>query len=729
MLNIRFFQDNSRSLFDDNSGRQLVRNLSFVLGAGSLLLIAAILLQRTAIATVHLAEPAIGLLVAATCLRLCRRKVRLAGQILIWGFWTMTMLSAALTSGNRSSALITLPILVFMSAWMGGMKNAAAVASGSILALLAISWQEAGGAAVSEQLPPLLRWLIQSVALVAAALLMRQALVQYGQRFRERTGIARRLDVLIDNVPVMVCSIDADHRFLYANRRYARFFGLLPQDLIGRPVAEVVGAEFFAQRRELFEAASRGKHIQYRRDHRDPLTGKRRVVEVDLVPEEDATPGAPSRYFGLLREITEEVEALEEARRSEEKFAILFRASPLATSISRMSDGQLLEINRAYEEMYQHARSDLVGQSSIRSGLWPDEEARSHWLATLGDGYGRRDYETRLKRADGRLRDVIITSERIDIDGEARLLCLHNDITARKDAEREIHRLNETLEQQVQERTHELTHALDHLRRSQTELVRSEKLAALGSMVAGLAHELNTPIGNAVTVASTLTVQARDLADQVAVQGGLRKSVLLSFCDNAVTGGDALMRNLERAYDLIRNFKQVAVDQTSEHRRRFRLDKTIDEIIASLSPTLKREPVTVYCRIAAHIELDSYPGPLGQVLINLVNNALIHAFTGRPHGHITISGELRDTETVCLVIEDDGNGIPESHLERIFEPFFTTRLGQGGSGLGLSIIYNIVTGLLGGRIDCTSTLGSGTRFTLLLPLRAPTTATPNGIRT
>lgn len=724
MLNFRFFQDNSRSLFDDNGGRQLVRNLSLVLGIGCLLLCAAILFDSRTLSLTYLAEPVIGMSVAAMCLGLLQRNFRIAAQILIWGFWLMIMVSSGMSGGNRSVVLIALPVLIFMSAWLGGLKNAFALTTGSILALLFVSWQEASGAHLpSDPLPPLQRWLIQSFVLIAAALLMRQALIQYSQRFRERLGIARRLDLLIDNVPVMICSIDADHRFLHVNRRYARFFGLLPQDLNGRPVSEIIGPELFAQRRALFEAASHGKHTQYRRDHIDPVTGKRRIVEVDLVPEEDAKPGTPSRYFGLLREITEEVEALEEARRSEEKFAILFRASPLATSISRMSDGRLLEINRAYEEMYHQSRHDLVGFSSIRSGLWPSEEARADWLATLGDGYGRRDYETRLKTADGKLRDVIIVSERIDIDGEARLLCLHNDITERKDAEREIRRFNETLEQQVEERTRELTHALDHLRRSQTELVRSEKLAALGSMVAGLAHELNTPIGNAVTVASTLSVQARDLADQVTVQGGLRKSVLMAFCDNAVTGGDALMRNLERAYDLIRNFKQVAVDQTSEHRRRFRLDKTIDEIIASLSPTLKREPVTVYCRIAHQIELDGYPGPFGQVLINLINNALVHAFTGRPHGHITIRGELHDAETVCLIVEDDGNGIPESHLERIFEPFFTTRLGQGGSGLGLSIIYNIVTGLLGGRIDCSSTVGAGTCFTLLLPLRAPVPAT------
>lgn len=710
-------------MFDEEVGRGILRLLLIIFATGSLIQFLAGLVDGS---RVPIVQAAAALFLCLTCYLLLRHKnVRQASLFMIWALWLDILLSAFLTSGNHAVELTALPLLIVLCGWVIRIQAALFMSGISIAVLLALSLHEALGGRYEQAYSPIHRWLILAIFLVIAAVFASQAVSQYWLRHRKQSELAHHLNVLINHVPACVCSVDTNHRYIYANRLYADFFGKSPAEIVGELVADVIGRDNFALRREYFESASHGKPMHYRRDHINPETGRRRVIDVDLVPEYETDGTSVTRYFGLLREVTEEVLAIEEAHKSEERFAILFRASPFATSISRMSDGTFIDVNHAYEEMYGVQRDDIVGKSSIGGGLWPNLERRAEWIATLGDGRGRHDYETRLATAQGTLRDVILTSERIDIDGEARLLTLHNDITARKEAEREIHRLNETLEQQVKERTAALSEALAHLERSQEELIRAEKLAALGGMVAGLAHELNTPIGNAVTVASTMHEQAESFLNQLNHGEGLRKSVLVGFCDNSISGSDVLLRNLERAHNLIRNFKQVAVDQTSESRRIFLLDQTVNEIVASMSPMLKRQPIKIETRIAPDIEFDSYPGALGQVLINLINNALLHGFEGQEKGGtITIkaAADTRPDSTpgmIHLSVSDNGKGIAKQHLGRIFEPFFTTKLGHGGSGLGLSIIYNIVTGLLGGEIHCDSVQGEGTCFRLQLPTRAP----------
>ncbi len=295
---------------------------------------------------------------------------------------------------------------------------------------------------------------------------------------------------------------------------------------------------------------------------------------------------------------------------------------------------------------------------------------------------------------------------------------------ARQSAEQALRDLNEALDARVRERTtelarmnEELSGALNSLQRTQSDLIRSEKLAALGALVAGVAHELNTPIGNSVTVASTLVENSDAFA--AAIEHGLKRSVLNNYVDGSRRAAELLLSNLQRAANLVSSFKQVAVDQTSEQRRRFDVAEVVDEILAMLHPQLKKMPIAVRKDIAPSLVLDGYPGPFGQVVANLINNATIHAF-----GNDSVQGVILITacavpDGVRLVISDNGSGIPPEHIDRIFDPFFTTRLGQGGSGLGLNIVYNIVTGVLGGSIHVQSRVGEGAAFTIELPLVAP----------
>jgi signal transduction histidine kinase len=304
-------------------------------------------------------------------------------------------------------------------------------------------------------------------------------------------------------------------------------------------------------------------------------------------------------------------------------------------------------------------------------------------------------------------------------------------IGERKRADEALRRLNLDLEHRVQHRTQELAEsnaqlneALDTLKRAQQELVRSEKLASLGSLVAGVAHELGTPVGNSVTVASTLADRTRAFADEV-TGGRLRRSSLNDFVTQAQQASDLLVRNLLSASELIGRFKRVAVDQTSAQRRRFDLAETLEEVVATLRPQIKKTPHRIDLAVPNGTDMDSYPGPLGQVIVNLVNNALVHGFDGVAAGVVRIAASVEASDRVRVTVADNGCGIPDEHHSRIFDPFFTTRLGQGGSGLGLHIVFNIVTRVLGGRISVTSRPGEGARFVLDLPRVAPRSAAEN----
>ena len=263
----------------------------------------------------------------------------------------------------------------------------------------------------------------------------------------------------------------------------------------------------------------------------------------------------------------------------------------------------------------------------------------------------------------------------------------------------------------------ELAATLEHLSLAQEEIVRRDKLAALGSLVTGIAHELNTPIGNSLVMASTVADQARGLA--TSLQDGLRRSTLDAYIHDTGEIGDILVRNLQRAADLLSNFKQIAVDHTSSQRRRFSLSQVMTDMLPALRATARQHPVTVDLSIDNDVWLDSYPGALTQVLLNIFDNCLVHAFEGGRAGTIHLVVEQRPHDQVALLVEDNGAGIPPGLVARVFDPFFTTKLGSGGSGLGLHIAHNIVTAILGGRIDVHSNVGIGTTFTLLLPVVAP----------
>jgi signal transduction histidine kinase len=233
-----------------------------------------------------------------------------------------------------------------------------------------------------------------------------------------------------------------------------------------------------------------------------------------------------------------------------------------------------------------------------------------------------------------------------------------------------------------------------------------------------VAHELNTPIGNSLLTASTLQEKTTALEFAVA-NGTLRRSSLSDFMADCREGLTLVTRGLQTAGDLVQSFKQVAVDRATEQRRPFDLLRTSHEVVATLHRSIQIAGHQLIIDVPPDIVLDGYPGPYGQVLTNLVNNAILHAFGSRKGGTMTLQARLLNAQQVALHFTDDGVGISTENLKRIFDPFFTTKLGQGGSGLGMSISYNIVTALFGGEFEVSSTPGQGTCFSMRLPMVAP----------
>ena len=284
-------------------------------------------------------------------------------------------------------------------------------------------------------------------------------------------------------------------------------------------------------------------------------------------------------------------------------------------------------------------------------------------------------------------------------------------------AQDELAELNRQLESKVVARTTDLEAAIQRLRQTQDDLIQSEKLASLGQVVAGIAHELNTPIGNAMTVIPTIADRAAQL--KAMVEGGsMRKSDLV---DGLIAISEMCCladRSVNRAGALVASFKQVAVDQVSERRRPFDLRDVVEENLDTLGPGLKHQPWLIDNQVPPGIACDGFPGPLGQVLTNLIQNAVTHGLAGRSAGRVEISAHS-DGRLMELSVADDGVGIDSVTVMRAFEPFYTTKLGQGGSGLGLAICYRIVTTVLAGEIRLQASPGTGTRVTVYMPVRIP----------
>ncbi|MBF0177934.1 MAG: CHASE domain-containing protein [Magnetococcales bacterium] len=342
----------------------------------------------------------------------------------------------------------------------------------------------------------------------------------------------------------------------------------------------------------------------------------------------------------------------------------------------------------------------------------PDMMPHGHYVVPLLSGEEPLGVLT-LYLDDGHVRNV---------EEESLLHGIGNALAAliqRKRSEDAIRLLNQDLERRVLERTSELHSSLVALKRTQERVIQSEKMAALGGLVAGVAHEIKTPVGSSFTVTTYLN-EATQTMLRAYQANQIKRTQLGQFLSDLEEGLRIIILNLQRAGDLVQSFKMVAVDQASQDKRKFNVHNYIQDILLSIAPKLRKTRHAIHVQCPETLEIHNHPGALSQILTNLVHNSLIHAFENIEAGTITITVTEQD-EQIKLTYADNGEGMDEESVKKVFDPFFTTKRGQGGSGLGMHIVYNLVTQTLQGTIQCVSAPNQGATFHILFPAQGEKT--------
>jgi PAS domain S-box-containing protein len=419
--------------------------------------------------------------------------------------------------------------------------------------------------------------------------------------------------------------------------------------------------------------------------------------------------GQVIRYEGTVRDITDQKraeDAIAEGRR------LLQQVIDTVPAVINVKDKQLryLLMNRYMAGIFGIEPVDAIGRTTTdlmsRYGAKKTDENDKRVLAA---GRELGFYEEEYLDSSGNLRQWLVNKlPLLDADGEIEsIVTVALDIGERKRGELEMRKAKDAAEA-----------ALRNLRETQNSLIEAEKLAALGRLVAGVAHEVNNPVGISLTVASSLERKTALFAAEVA-RGDLRRSSLAEFLETSRDASSQLVANLNRAAELITSFKQVAADRNYSDQRTFDLGDLTEQVVMSLRPGLRKHNLTLTVDCQPNLTMNSYPGPYGQVLTNLFLNSVAHAFPDGKPGAVDIQVRESGKDNVEILFSDNGCGMSLDVRRRAFDPFFTTRRDQGGTGLGLHIVYSIVTNRLGGRLDLDSEPGGGTRIQIILPRVAP----------
>ena len=517
----------------------------------------------------------------------------------------------------------------------------------------------------------------------------------------------QRMSRLISNLPGLVyrCRMNRDFPVEYISEYSLELTGHRAADIMSGKVTarDIIHPDDIDTMRTVISEAV-VSHQSYRVEYRF-LTRNgdiRWAMERGVgIYDEDGTARAVE---GIIMDISGLVESRRELRRT--KFS-MENANDALLWIGR--DGRLVEVNQTACRYLGYSKDELLElrihdiATDIHDDNWDIAwECVKREGATLIDSI----YATKT----GRRFSVEVSSIFLEFEGEEYHCCFVRDITERKEAERQIQKMNQELEERVRERTAALEEA-------QAQLVTSEKMAALGSLVAGVAHEINTPLGIGVTAASHLDERVLEFERKYHDQT-MRKSDFENFLGLAHETSSLILTNLRRAADLIQGFKQVSVDQSSERRRSFRLKDYLSEVITSLKPEYGQHGHSVTLDCPEDLQMDSFPGSLAQVLSNLVLNSVKHGFENREQGCVWINVD-GDEQTVRILYKDNGLGMGQDQLRRLYDPFYTTKRGLGGSGLGMNITYNLVTQVLKGTIECQSAPGQGTVFLMEFPRITP----------
>jgi PAS domain S-box-containing protein len=516
------------------------------------------------------------------------------------------------------------------------------------------------------------------------------------------------LQLIYDTAPIGLAFLSPDCRYLQINQRLTEICGISVEDHLGRSVRDCVPA--------LAEAVE--GIVRSIMDTGEPVIG----IEVAGQRADQIDERFWITYWHPLRspsgeivgvnvaaeEITERKRAETALQASERQFHTLADSIPQLVWMADVG-GKIFWFNNHWHEY----AGTPVGETSFHDWqaiLAPAslDEARHRWAQALEAGTAL-EIELSLRGSDGQYRPFLTRA--VPLRDSASTVYgwigTHIDISERKRGEQEIRGARDAAEA-----------ALRNLQETQNFLIEAEKLAALGRLVAGVAHEINNPVGTSLTVASSMERRTAVFAAEVA-QGNLKRSSLNDFLEVTREASSQLVANLNRAAELIQSFKQVATDRSYSNQRTFDLGDLTEQVVISLRPGLAKQNLTLNVECQPDLTMYSYPGPYGQVLTNLFLNSVAHAFPDGKEGIIEIKVWASGKDNVEIRFSDNGCGMSLGVRRKAFDPFFTTRRDQGGTGLGLHIVHSIVTNCLGGRLDLDSKLDEGTKIQLILPRIAP----------
>ena len=499
-------------------------------------------------------------------------------------------------------------------------------------------------------------------------------------------------------------------RLLNANPALARIMGYeTPEALIGG-VNDVAHAVYVnpglrAEYKERMQRDGMVREFEYQVRRRD---GSLLWLSDSATAARDET-GEIIRYEGTVRDITDQKRAEDAIAEGRRLLQEVIDTVPAVINVKNREMRYVL-MNRYMAGIFGIEPADAIGRTtSDLMSRYGAQKTDENDQRVLVKGSELGFYEEEYIDSSGTMRHWLVNKLPLyDAKGEIEhIVTVALDIGERKRGEFEMRKARDAAEA-----------ALRNLRETQNSLIEAEKLAALGRLVAGVAHEVNNPVGISLTVASSLERKANLFAAEVE-RGNLKRSSLNDFLDASRDASSQLVANLNRAAELIQSFKQVAADRNYSDQRAFDLGDLTEQVVMSLRPGLRKHNLTLNVECQPDLTMNSYPGPYGQVLTNLFLNSIAHAFPNGRSGTVEIKVREYDRDNVEILFSDNGIGMSLDVRRRAFDPFFTTRRDQGGTGLGLHIVYSIVTNRLGGRLDLDSQPGGGTQVQIILPRVAP----------
>ena len=535
---------------------------------------------------------------------------------------------------------------------------------------------------------------------------------------------------LIESSCDLIWEANIDGEYTYVSPQIEKILGYTPAEAVGNSVFDFMpeneANKSFA---EFKSKLLKGEAILMQEVTSLHKNGEEIILDSSCVPIFDEG-GKVIGCRGIDRDITERKKAEIALNESEALYETIFDSANDA--ILLMKDNKVISCNKKALEMFGASKEYLIGASPIdisSESQANGESSKEFSMEKVNRAINGEPqmFEWIHCREDKSIFYAEVSLNNVELPSGIHVQAVIRDITERKQAanelklrseelaqtNKELQKHKEHLEEMVKERTIELEESLQRLTNTQDKLVESEKMAALGGLVAGVAHEINTPVGIGVTAASHLEDKTKQFEKTYHTEKLSRKA-FENYINTVKDSSKLILTNMNRAADLIQSFKQVAVDQTSSERRTFEMKEYMHEVLLSLHPKFKKTNFKIELDCPGELTVNSFPGALSQIMTNLLMNSLQHGFEGLTEGTININIRKED-ENIILTYSDDGNGVDKDCLKKIFDPFFTTRRGQGGSGLGMHIVYNLVAQTMGGTISCSSELGEGIEFILEFP--------------